>query len=77
MIFGRLARAVNIIAELLPSLERIECFIILENNSLESLEGTTSSPGLFPFHPFKGKALGTRLWKAVQLLASKKALMHN
>ena len=43
MIFGRLARAVNIIAELLPSLERIECFIILENNSLESLEGSSTS----------------------------------
>ena len=43
MIFGRLARAVNIIAELLPSLERIECFLILENNSLESLEGSSTS----------------------------------
>ena len=43
MIFGRLARAVNIIAELLPSLERIERFLILENNSLESLEGSSTS----------------------------------
>ena len=43
MIFGRLARAVNIIAKLLPSLERIEYFIILENNSLESLEGSSTS----------------------------------
>ena len=43
MIYGRLARAVNIIAELLPSLERIECFLILENNSLESLEGSSTS----------------------------------
>ena len=43
VIFGRLTRAVNIIAELLPSLERIECFLLLENNSLEPLEGSSTS----------------------------------
>ena len=43
MIFGRLARAVNIIAELLSSLERIECFLLLENNSLQPLEGSSTS----------------------------------
>ena len=30
VIFGRLARAVNVIAELLPSMERIKCFPLLE-----------------------------------------------
>ena len=43
VIFGRLTRAVNMIAELLPSLERIECFLLLENNSLEPLEGSSTS----------------------------------
>ena len=43
MIFGRSVRAVNIIAALLPSLERIECFLLLENNSLEPLEGSSTS----------------------------------
>ena len=43
LIFGRLARAVNMIAALLPSLERIECFLLLENNSLEPLEGSSTS----------------------------------